>query len=65
MQADVTQPYRSNPQTSTTEPRTIYPVELLRSRWSVRPDTEDYRIKMEIIEEFARQGIDYWGTESN
>jgi len=26
-------------------------------------DSEEYRIKMEIVEEFARQGVNYWDTE--
>lgn len=38
------------------------PVDILRG-WVFELNTEDYRLKMEIVEEFARQGIDYWATE--
>lgn len=38
-----------------------YPVDLLRG-WIYPLDSEKYKKKMEIVEEFARQGIDYWST---
>jgi len=38
-----------------------YPVELLRE-WMPKLDSEEHRMKMEIIDEFARQGVDYWST---
>ena len=31
--------------------------------WVYPLDSEGYKIKMEIVEEFARQGEDYWSTE--
>ena len=31
--------------------------------WICKLDSEEYKMKMEIVEEFARQGIDYWSTE--
>lgn len=40
----------------------LYPVDILR-RWVYPLDSEEYRIKMEIVEEFARQGVNYWDTE--
>ena len=40
----------------------FYPVARLRY-WVPALDSEDYRLKMEIVEEFARQGVDYWATE--
>lgn len=42
----------------------LFPVDILR-RWVCPLDSEEYRIKMEIVEEFARQGVNYWDTEIN
>jgi ankyrin repeat protein len=39
-----------------------YPVEILKN-WIPRLNSEGYKLKMEIVEEFARQGADYWATE--
>jgi len=39
----------------------FYSVDLLRG-WLPKLDSEDYRMKMEIVDEFARQGVDYWAT---
>lgn len=39
-----------------------YPVDLLRD-WVLDMNTRGYRIKMEIVNEFARQGVDYWKTQ--
>ena len=39
-----------------------YPVELLRG-WIFDIDSEKYKIKMEIVDEFMRQGVDYWNSE--
>ncbi|MCR5318740.1 MAG: ankyrin repeat domain-containing protein [Treponema sp.] len=36
----------------------IYPVQLLR-RLTYPLDSDEYKLKMEIVEEFARQGVDY------
>lgn len=41
---------------------THYPVMYLRS-WIFKLDSEGYKRKMEIVGEFARQGVDYWTTE--
>lgn len=40
----------------------FYPVDILR-KWVCKLDSEDYKLKMEIVKEFARQGVDYWATE--
>ena len=40
----------------------FYPVDALRD-WICDLDSEEYQLKMEIVEEFARQGVDYWDTE--
>lgn len=39
----------------------LYLVNLLRF-WVFDLDSEEYKMKMEIVEEFARQGVDYWDT---
>lgn len=39
----------------------FYLVNKLRN-WVFEPGTEEYQMKMEIIEEFARQGVNYWDT---
>jgi len=41
--------------------RVIYPINHLRN-WIYPLDTDRHVIKMEIVEEFARQGVDYWET---
>ena len=38
-----------------------YPVDLLRD-WIFDLDSEEYRIKMEIVEVFKRQGVSYWDS---
>ena len=60
LQAIVTEPYIIR--SSGGEERKAYPVDILRN-WVARPGSEGHRIKMEIVEEFARQGVDYWATE--
>ena len=65
MKADVTQPYYSRRDDGygneySNEP--FYPVNLLRG-WVVKLNTQEYEWKMAIVEEFARQGVDYWSTE--
>ncbi len=61
--ANVTEPYysRFNNQDSNEK---FYPVDLLRD-WVFDLDSEEYKMKMEVVEEFARQGVDYWDTEIN
>jgi hypothetical protein len=61
--ANVTEPYY----TSYTGPgedhnKKFYPVTLLRN-WTFPLDSEEYNIKMKIVEEFKRQGVDYWSTK--
>ena len=41
----------------------FYPVDLLRYSWICDIGSEEYEIKMRIVEEFARQGVNYWETE--
>lgn len=38
------------------------PVDLLRN-WLPKLDTEEYKLKLEVIQEFKNQGIDYWSTK--
>lgn len=42
----------------------FFPVNILRD-WVYALDSEKYKIKVEIVEEFARQGVNYWDTEIN
>ncbi len=42
----------------------FFPVNTLR-RWVYDLDSEEHKIKMEIVDEFARQGVNYWDTEIN
>lgn len=56
--ADVTKPWLPMPGPQ----HRIEPVTLLRD-WTPDLDSEGYRMKMDIVKEFARQGVDYWKTE--
>lgn len=40
----------------------FYPINLLRN-WIYPLDSKEYKIKMEIVKEFKRQGVDYWETK--
>ena len=64
--ADITEPYFTPRNQALLFPnediKESYPVNLLK-RWVCSLDSEDYKLKMEIVEEFARQGVDYWATE--
>ncbi len=40
----------------------FYPVDILRD-WIPELGSKGYTMKMEIVEEFARQGVNYWDTE--
>lgn len=40
----------------------FYPVDILRN-WTPKLDSEGYKMKMEIVDEFARQGVNYWDTK--
>lgn len=42
--------------------RDRYPVDVLRY-WIFPLDCERHEIKMKIVDEFTRQGVDYWSTE--
>ena len=42
----------------------FYPVTILRN-WVFSLDSKEYKMKMEIVEEFARQGVNYWDTKIN
>jgi len=58
--ADITQPYYRDFVLSGDDPyEEFWPVNLLRN-WVCDLDSEDYKMKMEIVEEFARQGVNYW-----
>lgn len=54
--ADVTRPWLRKSHEE------VAPVNFLRN-WIPPLDSEGYKIKMEIVEEFARQGVSYWETE--
>lgn len=40
----------------------FFPVDILRN-WAYDLDSERHKIKMQIVEEFARQGVNYWDTK--
>ncbi|NLY74261.1 MAG: ankyrin repeat domain-containing protein [Firmicutes bacterium] len=42
----------------------FYPVDILRN-WIYPLGSKEHQIKMEIVEEFARQGVNYWETKIN
>jgi hypothetical protein len=47
--------------TDTDSNASLYPVNALRNAYWIWPlDSEEYKMKMAIVEEFARQGVDYW-----
>ena len=63
--ADITQPYYLSGKYNIAQQNSndqFFPVDLLRD-WISELDSEEYQLKMEIVEEFARQGEDYWVTE--
>lgn len=61
--AIVIEPYFSRIILSGDDPsKEFFPVNLLRD-WFFELDSKEYRIKMEIVKEFERQGIDYWSTQ--
>lgn len=64
LQANVRDVYYSRESLTwnTETPTPHYPVELLRWDWNFPLDSEEYQIKMEIVKEFERQGVDYWST---
>ncbi|OOM11677.1 ankyrin repeat domain-containing protein [Clostridium saccharobutylicum] len=40
----------------------FYPVNILRN-WIPKLDSDEYIMKMKIVDEFARQGVNYWNTK--
>lgn len=61
--ARVTEPYYRRESYGNEDPNEkFYPVSLLRD-WVYKLDSEEYKIKMEIVAEFARQGVNYWDTK--
>jgi len=60
--ADITQPYYNIPVLGDRLGSQMFPVDLLRD-WICELGTEEYEWKMAMVEEFARQGVDYWSTE--
>jgi len=65
-EAVVSEPYYTARYLSLASPnfdvKTHYPVNLLRN-WLPELDSEEYTMKMEIVDEFMREGVDYWETE--
>jgi hypothetical protein len=53
--ANVSEPYSSSG---------LYPVNILRT-WVYKLNSEQYKLKMEIVEEISRQGVNYWDTKIN
>jgi hypothetical protein len=46
------------------EKRQFMPVSILRDWWNYPSDSKEYKIKLEIIKEFERQGVDYNAVEA-
>lgn len=61
--ADITIPEQGRvvDQYGNEQPKQFYPVEYLRE-WVYDLDSDKHKIKMEIVEAFAKQGVDYWST---
>ncbi len=60
--ARVTEPIWAREEWTRANNAPVYPVELLRD-WVFKIGSKEHQMKMEIVEEFKRQGVDYWGTE--
>ncbi|KNY26499.1 ankyrin repeat domain-containing protein [Pseudobacteroides cellulosolvens] len=61
--AKITEPYYRRESYGNEDPNEkFYPVTLLRD-WVYKLDSKEYRMKMDIIEEFARQGVNYWDAK--
>jgi hypothetical protein len=61
--AKITDPYYRTIFLKDEDPnKKFYPVNTLRS-WTYDLDSKEYKIKMEIVQEFERQGADYWSTK--
>ena len=65
LKADVTQPYYSPDYVvlEGDEKKQIMPVSILKDWWIYPLDSEEFKIKLEIIKEFERQGVDYNSVE--
>jgi ankyrin repeat protein len=42
----------------------FYPVDMLRD-WTTELGSEEYKMKMAIVKEFANQGVNYWDTKTS
>lgn len=63
--ANVTDPYYRKKTYGNEDPNeAFYPVNTLRN-WVYDLGSEKHKLKMEIVEEFARQGVNYWNTPIN
>lgn len=61
LKANITDVYYSKPDIGERkEDKPHYLVEILRLWWILKLDSEEYKIKLKIIEELKRQGVDYW-----
>jgi len=61
--AKVSEPYYRRKSYGNQDPNEkLFPVNLLRY-WVFDLDSKEYKMKMEIVEEFARQGVNYWDTK--
>lgn len=61
--ANVSDPYYRRKSYGNEDPNEkFFPVNILRG-WLCDIDSKEYRRKMEIVEEFARQGVNYWETK--
>lgn len=61
--ANVSKPFLSSMIMTGDDPnKKFYSVELLRT-WFFRLDSENYKVKMKIVNEFEARGIDYWNTK--
>ncbi|QNO14322.1 ankyrin repeat domain-containing protein [Alkalicella caledoniensis] len=61
--ANVSEPYFSRAKNiNESERKENYTIDLLRD-WVSDLDSEEYILKMEVVKEFLRQGVNYWHTE--
>ena len=65
LKADIMQPYYSPDYVvlEGEEKKKHYPVSLLRDFLIYPLDSDEYKMKRKIIEEFERQGVDYKNTQ--
>ncbi len=60
--AKVSEPYYRRQSYGNEDPdEKLFAVNLLR-RWVFKLDSKEHKMKMEIVEEFAKQGVNYWDT---